>query len=1037
MTVPRRARTRAAIGAAVLLGALAGLGPMAGTVQGFSRPPLPVARHFRPVVEPVAYGNRLVTVVAEVAGQPVAAVQASRPAAPLTLREERTIGDQLTRTQAPIASRIRGLGGRVLASYHSAYNGIKVLIRSDRLASVAAIPGVVAVHRMTLAYRDAGVPAAISPTSPGVWGGLARLHGEGLKVAIIDSGIDYTHANFGGPGTPAAYLAARASDDQPADPLLVGPAAPRVKGGIDLVGDSYNADPTAAGFQPIPHPDPNPLDCDGHGSHVAGIAGGSGVLADGTTYGGPDNPAAIAAQSWTIPPGVAPKIDLYAVRIFGCQGPTDAVIDGIDWAVAHHMDVINMSLGSALGSADAPEAVAADNAARAGIIVVASAGNEGGSPYLTSSPASGDGVISVGATDSNAGFAGADITLSGGGVISAIDANGVTLASGTTYTVKVLQDDPASPEDESLGCSVQAFGAVDRHTIAVVKRGTCARAAKAIFGQQAGAGAVVMVNTGPGFPPFEGQITSNPDTGAAFTVTIPFLGVEGPFDDPASPGAALLKSDGQSATLAPTSITNPTYRAIADFSSAGPRVGDSALKPDVAAPGVSIISTGFGTGNAALVESGTSMSSPFVAGVAALVRQAHPGWQAASLWRAAIVNTANPKLVAGYALGTAGTGLVAASAAARTQVVAGSETGTTALNFGYAELRKDFTRALDMRVQNLGPTAVTFIVTTSDKAGSPHTILVAKKLVVPARSTRTLRVTVSVKAMTAGDSSAFNEVGGLVVLTPAADENNGVTLRVPYYLVPRTLSAISTSLDLPVPGTAGTATVTNAGPGPGVADFFVWGLQGGPDARLGSDDLRAAGAASYPDKGLVVFALSTAKRWSIATEDEFDIFVDVNGDGVDDYLVSLVDLGLVSTGTPSGEPAVVVVTLATGSATIALAPDAPFNSSTLELPVLFSQLCDSGQPCASPAHPRIAYHVQSFSNLDATTDTLPGVATFNLYNPAISSGMSELLAPGQSVGESITVDRGELRLSPALGLLVRSADNPAGSAEAQLIPISR
>src|SRR5205085_11459516 len=113
------------------------------------------------------------------------------------------------------------------------------------------------------------------------------------------------------PGTASAFDTAHAAETAPADPSLFGPAAPRIKGGIDLVGDSYDADPASATYQPVPHPDPNPLDCNGHGSHVAGTAAGSGVLSNGSTYAGAYNAATVSGNAWTIGPGVAPKADLY------------------------------------------------------------------------------------------------------------------------------------------------------------------------------------------------------------------------------------------------------------------------------------------------------------------------------------------------------------------------------------------------------------------------------------------------------------------------------------------------------------------------------------------------------------------------------------------------------------------------------------------------------------------------------------------------------------------------------------------------------
>src|SRR5213076_3394619 len=106
------------------------------------------------------------------------------------------------------------------------------------------------------------------------------------------------------------------------------------------------------------------------------------------TFTGPYNVSTVASHAWTIGPGVAPRADLYSVRVFGCNGSTDVVVDAIDWAVDHDMDVINMSLGSVFGSKDDPSAVASTNAARAGVIVIASAGNSGPGSYIAGSPAS-------------------------------------------------------------------------------------------------------------------------------------------------------------------------------------------------------------------------------------------------------------------------------------------------------------------------------------------------------------------------------------------------------------------------------------------------------------------------------------------------------------------------------------------------------------------------------------------------------------------------------------------------------------------------
>src|SRR4051812_22436095 len=171
-----------------------------------------------------------------------------------------------------------------------------------------------------------------------------------------------------------------------------------------------------------------------------------------------------------------------------------------------------------------------------------------------------------------------------------------------------------------------------------------------------------MVNKGSSLPPFEGIIFQNPDDGVYYDVTIPFFGVKGTVGTSTSDGAKLVLRDGLS-----TTITEGTAQTsgIASFSSGGPRNGDSALKPEISAPGSPIISTFRGSGNLQESLSGTSMAAPHVSGVAALVQQAHPKWKPGDV-KAAIINSGDPTAIAPYFTHTAGSGFVNAASAAHT-----------------------------------------------------------------------------------------------------------------------------------------------------------------------------------------------------------------------------------------------------------------------------------------------------------------------------------------------------------------------------------
>jgi minor extracellular serine protease Vpr len=1002
-----------------------------------------------PAWTPLGVSGAPVTVVVQLPGDPVAIHQANAGRR-LERGEKDQIKSQLKGTQDNLRGSIERLGGKVVAQYQASYNGIKVRISSDKLSQLRALPGVLAVRPVFLAQPDNthGVPFI---GAPGVWESLG-LHGEGVKVAIIDTGIDYTHANFGGPGTSAAYDLAHASETAPANPAWFGPAAPRIKGGTDLVGDSYNADPQSASYQPVPHPDPNPLDCNGHGSHVAGTTAGSGVTAAGTQYTGPYNATTISGNSWNVGPGVAPKADLYAVRVFGCEGSTDVVVDAIEWAVDHDMDVINMSLGSSFGTKDTADAEAATNAAKAGVIVVTSAGNSGTNQYLVGSPSTAEGAISVAASDPTPFFPGATILLSNAVLMNAINANGYVFVGPTAYTVKVITDNPATlATDESLGCSVSDFGGpLPPNTIAVVNRGVCARVAKAIFGQQAGAAAVVMVNNAAGLPPFEGTITSNPDDGTPFLVTIPFLGVAGPASNPASDGAKLRAANGLGSTVSPVQLANPAYAAFASFTSGGPRTGDSALKPDVTAPGVSIVSTLSGSGNLGTTLSGTSMASPHVAGVATLTRQAHPTWKVEDI-KAAILNTGLPSGVAGYSTRVGGTGLVQPAKSTTSQVVASDDDSKfgVSLSFGFEDLSGDFSQKKTIKLRNNGSTTAKFNIAQANPAGSPHTVSLSKSTVtVRAHEDAEVTVTLKVPVATAGDSNgaglSFRSVAGIVQFTPMTSADNaGVTLRVPYYLVPRARSDVSTQIGkLKGTNPSTIATVTNKkGPITGNADFYAWGLSDNHDPGRASNDVRAIGTQSFQwdaanTTQLLVFAVNTYDRWSNASANEFDIYVDVDGDGVDDYIIVGADQGAVQTGSFNGRMGAFVFSTRSAGASINFLATAPTDSSTAELAVLSSQLCRAKEPCLSAANPRITYHAVSYDVVNGGVDVVKGTAKYNVWSSAISQGGFATVSPGATdTSNVIAIDSAEWKKTPAKGLMVVSLDNKSGEDEAQLIEV--
>jgi hypothetical protein len=253
-----------------------------------------------------------------------------------------------------------------------------------------------------------------------------------------------------------------------------------------------------------------------------------------------------------------------------------------------------------------------------------------------------------------------------------------------------------------------------------------------------------------------------------------------------------------------------------------------------------------------------------------------------------------------------------------------------------------------------------------------------------------------------------------------------------------------------------TATVSNLnGVIAGAADFYAWGLQGRRSATTGSHNVRGVGVQSFDacealslspcppslaNQRVLVFAVNTFERWSAASTNEFDVLMDVDGDGVDDFDIVGVDFGALTAGAFDGRLGAFVVNLRTHQVSIDFLAVAPSDSSTAELPILTTRLVDKnkdGSVRASLAatNPRFTYHAVSFDILRGLADQVPGAAKFNAFSPALSQGQFLTVAPNARASTTVTMDPAEWAITPSRGVMVVSLDNASGPWEAQLIDL--
>ncbi len=819
------------------------------------------------------------------------------------------------------------------------YNGVALRIQAGRIAQIAKLPGVKAIHRLSLKEIDhtSSVPLI---NAPQVWNIGLGNRGDGIKVGIIDTGIDYLHLNFGGPGILAAYAAN--------DTEVVGdvPNYPGVKvaGGYDFVGDAYDAGGTPT--QQIPQPDFDPMDCNGHGSHVAGTVAGYGIYrptpSTKATYPGPFGPGMYSSVDFALGPGVAPSAELYALRVFGCSGSTAVTDLAIEWAVDPNgdgnfndrLDVINMSLGASFGSEYDTSAIASNNAAQAGVIVVASAGNSYNTHYITGSPGVATRAISVASSvDESEPYDGFEVTVAPSGHSAIVgphpSSNSVNYDwYGNPDTTAPLK---LPPSDNLGGCTAFPAGYFSG-TIALIDwtltsggANECGSLVRTNNVQSAGGLGVIMVYPAPVLP-----ISIAGNAGIPATITIQPVGDA--LKAALAVGAVTVRLT-KDYNAAIHVLSSAQVDTLSDFSSRGPRRVDNALKPDLAAPGQTIASVDALTGSGATSFSGTSMAAPHVAGMMALLRQLRPTWTVEEL-KALAMNTANYDLYTGlnqsgdkHAPSRVGAGRVDAQQAATSFVVMynAEDEGMVSVSFGDVKVVTTAQAEKQVKVVNKHPTQTfTYDVSLENRLSVPGVTYTVLNLDNTPLTTLTLapNQTFTFKVLMTADASQMShvkdpalaatqagiarhflsEAAALVKLTPPSSATYPA-LRLSVYSVPRAASAMdavtaSVNLDLSQPiGSFDVAldgtTVSGSNP-PALVTAFEWLGEDEDDTPVQNSlrhvDVRHVGVMSdanyYPlSDTYIYFAIVTDKPWTTPNEVEFDIYIDVDQDGTEDFVL--------------------------------------------------------------------------------------------------------------------------------------------------------
>ncbi|PEC48763.1 hypothetical protein COJ46_02945 [Bacillus sp. AFS077874] len=464
--------------------------------------------------------------------------------------------------------------------------------------------------------------------------GAEKLHkegitGKGIKVGVIDTGIDYTH-----PDIKDVY-----------------------KGGYDFVNnDSDPMESTYDDWKKSGQPEISPTSGEpwytAHGTHVSGIIAGTGK-----------NKSDFAIT------GVAPEVELYGYKVLGPygSGSSNTILAGIEKAVEDKMDVINLSLGAPVANPLDPLAVAINNATLAGTVCVLAAGNAGPTQYTIGSPASSALGITVGASSS-------PITVQTSNAVATSATETVKLDNmrilGSDYTnLNSLKGSNLPIVYVGKGQVSDYNGKNVKDKIVLMERGDLTLNVKIKNAKANGAKAVIMFNNINGETYIPYYFGNNFDFIPTFSIP----------NDQGTKLVNMLSKGNVNVTMNDFGSFDTEGDKLADFSSKGPARRYYDIKPEVTAPGVAVFSSipAYYNGvthkddyeHAYARFDGTSMAAPHVTGSAALILQAHPDYTPEQV-KLALMNSADA-LNGSYSVFEEGSGRIDADEAVHSSIQIG------------------------------------------------------------------------------------------------------------------------------------------------------------------------------------------------------------------------------------------------------------------------------------------------------------------------------------------------------------------------------